>query len=259
MSHNILSASKTFSPQTPLADDVLCFTTSTIGGVSEGCYESLNVGLHVQDDSQSVRQNRQRLNDYLVEQSVKGGKRPADIPWLNQQHSNRVVTVNDLNSSPAMIADGCTANDRLQPLAVMTADCLPIVMASTQTNTITVVHAGWRGLLSNIIYNGVACFSPKESINAWIGPSISAQHFEIGQEVLANFKDYSHSIKEAENNKYFVDLRAIAVQQLTDLNVNNVEVSPVCSYATLSCFSHRRSQHLGNNQTGRMATVIIRL
>lgn len=259
MSHNILSASTIFSPQTPLADDVLCFTTSTVGGVSEGSYESLNVGLHVQDDVQSVLHNRQRLNDYLIKQCTIGETRPKKLAWLNQQHSNRVVNVNEVLTSPSMIADGAATNIRLQPLAVMTADCLPIVLASTQTDTIVVMHAGWRGLISNIIHNGAACFTPKEPINAWIGPSISAQNFEIGQEIIENFNDYPDAVKPAENNKYFVDLRAIATQQLLDLNVQNIEVSPVCSYESHSCFSHRRTQHQGQAQTGRMATVVIRL
>lgn len=246
------------APQVSLDDNVICFTTSVNGGMSEGVYASLNVGAHVHDKNSHVLKNRQILHAYLMKHCIEGNNQLGEFPWLNQQHSNSVVSADDALLSPKVIADGSFTDVRFQPLVVMTADCLPIVLASTRTNKIVALHAGWRGLLSNIIREGINCFAKDEPLNAWIGPSISQQHFEIGQDIVANFKDYPQCIKSAAKNKYLINLQAIAEQQLSGSNIQHITKSTVCTYASNACFSHRRAQHQGHAQTGRMATVVIR-
>jgi YfiH family protein len=142
----------------------------------------------------------------------------------------------------------------------MSADCLPIVIACGESGKIAAVHAGWRGLVGNFLAKVIACFEYPEALNVWLGPHISAANFEVSDAIVECFKPYSNAIMpQKQKGKYVVDLSEIALNQLASLGVMNVQVSPICTYANEDCFSHRRITHLGQLQTGRMATVVVRV
>lgn len=266
-----------FLPQESLADNVFCFTTSVHGGVSNNAYTSFNLGMHVGDNTHRVLTNRQLLNAIIKQQVVNRTTTDepftlAPIQWLNQQHSTIVRNYSDsMQTSQGIqeesavgfqndICDGIYTTLENTPLAVMSADCLPIVIACANSGQIAAIHAGWRGLISGILGNALAKFSDTSALSVWIGPCISKAHFEISPDISEQFRDYEDALTyTSQTNKYSVDLIAIAKRQLLDLGVTAIQTSQQCTYANEHCFSHRRATHQGLTQTGRMATVIIRL
>lgn len=277
-----------FLPHAPLANNVFCFCTSVHGGVSEGPYKSFNLGMHVGDNSHRVATNRALLRSIITQQvsnRLDDDKKDielslAPIKWLQQAHSSILANYADLPNvtdtldvkdsgnissasadlTSALACDGIFTSDINTPLAVMTADCLPLVFACEKSGKIAAVHAGWRGLLNGIISKTLQEFSHKSSLRVWIGPSISQAYFEVSQDFVESFGEYKNQMKTTGKvDKFLVDLGAIAIQQLNAQGVVNIEKSPVCSYASNDCFSHRAASHQGSINTGRMATVVVRI
>jgi YfiH family protein len=254
-----------FLPGVALAEDVVCFTTSVHGGVSKGNYKSFNLGDHVGDNQKRVAINRQLLTAILTQQianrndanNLIGFPELMPIKWLHQAHSTNIC---DYDSILDGIYDGVETLSKNTPLAVMSADCLPIVIACGKSGKIAAVHAGWRGLVDEFLAKVIACFEDPETLSVWLGPHISAAKFEISDTIVEYFTPYSYAIHpQKQEGKYLVDLTEVAIKQLASLGVVNVQVSPICTYANDDCFSHRRITHLGQLQTGRMATVVVRI
>lgn len=259
-----------FLPESPLCEDVFCFTTSIHGGVSKGAYRSFNVGAHVGDNKHRVATNRALLSAIIAQQvsnrnALEDGQDIAPIKWLNQQHSTAVLDYNaiinnttDTNVNAAV--DGIFTDSSHTPLAIMTADCLPIVFACQNSGKIAAVHAGWRGLLDNIIERALRQFAQKESVSVWIGPNISSRNFEVSTDIISQFSAYPEAAQHQPlTGKYKIDLAAIASSVLRAHGVVQIQTSTVCTYDSIHCFSHRRANHHQQAQTGRMATVIIRI
>lgn len=242
-----------FRPEQWHSNKIKCFTTSVYGGYSKHNYQSLNVGAHVGDIAEDVSRNRQVLTQWMQQQF---SQHFHHLKWLNQQHTNNVCNYEDSNASPC---DGVYTSQALTPLVVMTADCMPIVLMCEETNQIAVVHAGWRGLLGGVIENALDQFKQTKSIKVWIGPSISKQSFEVSDDVIDLFSNYKRHITALDSHKYSVDLPQIAKNILDSEGVLDLEISPICTYQNKSCFSHRRAMHEGLANTGRMATVVLRL
>lgn len=226
-----------------------CSTTRE-GGVSKPPFNSLNLGLHVDDTPEHVLKNRA-----LVEQSL-----PKPALWLNQVHSADVLCVDaDFDFQILHTADALYTQVKNQPLAIMSADCLPILLASHDGREVAAVHGGWRGLEKGIIKNTLACFSaPSKQIYAWLGPAIGAERFEVGDEVASRFIAKSPLFKEAfklqSNKKYLCDIYLIARIELEQLGVINISGGDYCTVSQRSLFfSYRRE-----GKTGRMASLIWR-
>lgn len=246
-----------FRPQRWQHKNVLCFTTTAVGGVSKAQYSSLNLGAHVGDNMAAVEHNRSLLANYLSQEAAAHATSQVDpIHWLNQQHTTNFCDYPNAHVSPCDAI--CTQNE-LTPLAIMTADCLPIVLFCSSTKRMAAIHAGWRGLLDGIIQKTLTSFEQTTTISAWIGPSISAAKFEIGEELLPRFIHYPNDVKASSNHKYTVDLTAIASQLLAEQGIDDCEISNICTYQNEQLFSHRRATHQGLHATGRMATVVMRL
>ncbi len=249
-----------FLPTMSLGQNVVCFTTSIHGGVSNDEYQSFNLGDHVGDNSHRVNTNRQLLSSIILQQALNrnvASEHIMPIKWLNQQHTNLLC---DYNQVSEQAVDGVYARQANTPLVIMTADCLPIVMCCQQTGQIAAVHAGWRGLANNIIANAIDWFDSPADIKVWIGPSISQTNFEVSADLLSQFNEHQNAIIPSQNDdKYLLDLAAIAVKKLQKTGIVDIENSMVCTYSNRDCFSHRRMTHQGFAQTGRMATVIIHL
>lgn len=252
-------------PELELAENVICFTTSIHGGVSKGAYKSFNLGAHVGDNQNRVAINRQLLQAILTKQITSrkiaenildfAGLQP--IKWLNQSHTTNIC---NYESTVDGAFDGIETLSSYTPLVVMSADCLPIIIACRKTGRIAAVHAGWRGLIDNILANVVSHFASPNDLYVWLGPHISARNFQISEAIVSRFSLYPQAITaQKESGKYWVDLSEIARNQLASMGVQNVQVSSVCTYNNEHCFSHRRITHLGDQQTGRMATVVVRI
>lgn len=236
-------------PDWPVPDHIRAVTTLRDGGVSTGPYASLNLAMHVSDTSADVALNRERVSAAL-------GLRPAQICWLNQVHSNRVVPSEQANQGAR--ADASFSHMSGHVCCVMTADCLPILLTNEDGSQVAAVHAGWRGLVSGVIENTLARFQAPATVLAWLGPAIGPAHFEVGAEVREEYlkanADLSSAFKPAESaGKYFLDLYEAARRVLQASSVTRTYGGDFCTFEEASRFySYRRD---GAN-TGRMASLI---
>ncbi|PHN89559.1 hypothetical protein CSC79_12615 [Pseudoalteromonas sp. 3D05] len=232
-------------------NNIGALSTTREGGFSDAPFASLNLGLHVGDNQQHVQQNRQILTtDYL----------PASPIWLNQVHSSDVVIVDEhFDYKTILTGDALFTREQNQPLAIMTADCLPILLSTQCGSEIAAIHGGWRGLNAGIITNTVSNFSfPASDIIAWLGPAIGAQQFEVGAEVKASFieqsVEYEQAFSPLKINKYLLDIYAIAQLQLRQTGVKTISGGEHCTVSQPEMFfSYRR-----DGKTGRMASLIWR-
>ncbi|HET7313184.1 peptidoglycan editing factor PgeF [Salinisphaera sp.] len=222
-------------------------TTRRTGGVSEPPYDALNLGAHTGDDSAAVAQNRARLCSAL--------DLPAEPVWLTQVHGK---TVADLDAGHAGPADAAIAGRPDRVAAVLTADCLPVVLCDRRGGCWGAVHAGWRGLAAGVLEATVAALpAGPVDLMAWMGPAIGADRFEVGRDVLDAFAaadpDCTHLFAPAEKTgKYHADIYALARRRLQAAGVANVHGGGYCTVTDRARFySYRR-----DGSTGRMATLI---
>lgn len=223
-------------------------TRNMEGGISEPPFNRFNLGLHCGDKAEHAQANRDALTVAL----------PSRPLWLNQVHGTGVLNADEFFHHPAT-ADAAMTTQKGQVLAIMTADCLPVVIADSEGCIIGVAHAGWRGLqagiLENLVHQMQAQF-PASVLQAWIGPAISQAFFEVGAEVYETFTATDSTLavffKAGEvTGKYLADLPGIAHYKLKQSGVQDIELSHECTYLQENkYFSYRRA-----NPTGRMVTI----
>lgn len=247
-------------PDWPAPANVHAVSSSRFGGVSKGVYDSLNLGLHVNDDDKAVMQNRICYHQLA--------KMPTPTLWLQQVHGIEVIELTASSAEP-IIADACITSAKQQVCTVMTADCLPLLICDSNGQQVAAIHAGWRGLCGGIIEQTVARFPQPQQLLVWLGPAISQAAFEVGPEVRAAF--IKHDAKAAaafvlqdqteqsqlqqthlQQNKYRADLYQLARQRLHALGVSAIYGGDYCTYQQSELFfSYRR-----DGETGRMASSI---
>ncbi len=237
-------------PDWPVSSRVTAFTTTRLGGVSQPPYEQLNLGLHVGDQQEHVLENRRLLNDAFA--------LPDTPQWLKQTHTADVLELKGgMAIAPDVCADGSSTTQTDVVLAVLTADCLPVVISDKQGSQIAVVHAGWRGLAAGILENALSKFADNADLHVWLGPAIGAQAFEVGEEVKEAFvaRHAGHgSAFAAEHSpgKFNADLYALARNELMNARALAVYGADYCTHSQANLFhSHRRD----GVRSGRMATV----
>jgi len=229
----------------PAPKHIRALTTTRDAGASLGPYARNNLALHVDDLEQHVQANRADLRTHL--------NLPAEPQWLNQTHTNTCVRVEEEISRDA---DAAVTSSAIHPLAIMTADCLPIVLCNQAGTEIAAIHAGWRGLLNGIIEHTLdKMHSPPSTLMAWTGPAICKDCFEVGQEVPDMFiKRYAFSAPafRPHNKKSLGNLPKIDELILNQHGVDAVYHANACTFEQENRFySYRRAP-----QTGRMATLI---
>ncbi|MFY8273120.1 peptidoglycan editing factor PgeF [Pseudoalteromonas sp. SSDWG2] len=237
-----------FTPRWQAPNTIGALQTMRSGGFSESVYDSFNLGNHVDDAPDAVAKNRALLDAQL----------PAPARYVNQVHGTHIHIVLDDHSDTLVDADGQFTACKNVPLAIMTADCLPVLLASDDGKEIAALHCGWRSLAGGIIEKALPMFSASPAnICAWLGPAIGSSAFEVGAEVRSAF--IAHNPEhvcafKATTDKYLADLPMLAKQKLTHLGVTAIDDAAQCTY-TLNerYFSYRR-----DGQTGRMASVIWR-
>lgn len=230
--------------QAPPAVRAVCTTRG--GGVSEAPYDSFNLGLHVGDDALRVAQNRALLQAALG--------LPAEPSWIAQTHGTRAVV---LEAESSRDADAAITRIPGQVAAVMVADCLPVLLCNRDGSEVAALHAGWRGLQAGVVASTLARMrSPPAQLLAWIGPGISKQHFEVGDEVLAAFADTVDGAGEFFEphgaGHWMCDLAGLAERVLEGLGVGEIARDPHCSYRDAGKFYSYRRERV----TGRMAALI---
>ncbi len=165
-------------PEWPTPAGIRSVITSRRGGCSDPPYGTLNLADHVGDDRERVRRNRQHLTSVLA--------LPSEPFWLQQVHGCDLVECGQSGCGPA--ADAVTTVDSGRVCAVLTADCLPLLLCNRAGNRVAAVHAGWRGLAAGVIEAALAAFDdPGEELLAWLGPAIGPDAFEVGDEVREVF------------------------------------------------------------------------
>jgi len=235
------------APDWPAPANVKAFVTTRAGGVSEGPYASLNLGLRTDDDPRAAAVNRERLCAAL----------PQQPKWLRQVHGARVVEADDLASVPE--ADASIARRPQTVCAVLVADCVPVLLADRRGSTVAIAHAGWRGLAAGVIENTVARIEtdPRELL-AYLGPGIGPRAFEVGADVrdafVAGDAPAEAAFRPHAPGKWLADLFLLARRRLARAGVGAVYGGGLCTYSNAARFySHRRER-----VTGRMAAVIWR-
>ena len=209
-------------------------------GSSIAPFHEANVAFHVGDDPNSVGNNRRALEATL----------DVDLPpvWLEQVHGNHVVSVRGSTDKP-IEADASLTKESGLPLAIMTADCLPIMLWRDDASEVAAVHAGWRGLQNGIIGRCVDQMG-RGSLSAFIGPGISACHYEVDEHVRQHFSN-SAAFKPGRDGHYQFDMAEEAERQLAEVGVKTVLNMGVCTACDDRFYSYRQE-----GETGRMATLI---
>jgi len=232
-------------PDWPAPAAVRACSTTRAGGVSGGPWRGLNLAGHVADDPAAVRENRHRLVAQLG--------LPGEPPWLEQVHGVTVRTPHAASDC----ADACFEDRPGRVCAVLTADCLPVLLCNTAGTRVAAAHAGWRGLLAGILEHAVAAFAdPADQLLAWLGPAIGPAAFEVGDEVRAAFlaEDPASAAHFATGRPghWHADLYGLARQRLARSGVDRVSGGGLCTFSDAErFFSYRR-----DGVTGRMASLI---
>jgi polyphenol oxidase len=195
---------------------VRAFVTGRSGGVSHAPYDSLNLGDHVDDEPSHVRENRRRVAEAI-------GVSAERLVIIDQVHGRDVVNANEATAQSAgdVIVD---FGDGFA-IAVLVADCLPILLVDEDSPTLAVVHAGWRGLENNVLESALEHFEHHDAVHAFVGPSISAAGYQVGPEVAQHFTDVPGAITPDTGDRSRLDLRAVAVAQLLALDVTDAHIS----------------------------------
>ena len=233
-------------PDWPAPPRVRSLLTTRHGGVSRGAFASLNLGDHVGDDPLSVAENRRRLASRL-------GTRPV---WLNQVHGTLALDAGQVLSVLRPEADASFARQPDVACAVMTADCLPVLLCDKTGSVVAAAHAGWRGLLAGILERTVAAMAcPGDELLVYLGPAIGPQAFEVGDEVRAAFVAANAQDDIAfkpQDSKWLADIYLLARRRLARLGVDAVFGGDCCTVKEPErFFSYRR-----DGLTGRMASMI---
>jgi YfiH family protein len=233
-------------PEWPAPPGVRVISTLRLGGSSEGPYASMNLAGHVGDAAANVEANRRLLR--------RAARLPSEPMWLEQVHGTDIVSHDGRSDVPR--ADAAMTRGRGRVCAVMTADCLPVVLADRDGSRVAVVHAGWRGLAQGVIEAAVhALHCPPKELVAWLGPAIGQQAFEVGVEVrdafVARSAQLAGCFAENERGRFQADLYGLATAALAEAGVPAVHGGGWCTASDPQrFFSFRR-----DGKTGRMATL----
>ena len=232
-------------------------------------FGAFNLGLHVGDSAEKVNHNRNVLKQLLQQKLSKQQRtqKPllhfklvaeVKIQWLKQVHGNEVVEVMAVNEQ-VITADASITRQKNIALAIMTADCLPILLSHKDGSEVAAIHGGWRSLATNIIEKTLSKMHSKPAeLVAWLGPCIGKDAFEVGSEVKEVFTQqgmaFNNAFIKQENGKYLADLQQIAQLQLQALGVSDISGLAECTYQEKNkYYSYRKDQ-----VTGRMASIICR-
>lgn len=229
---------------------VKAVSTTRLAGNSVSPYDSFNLGTHVGDDPDAVLSNRRQLIQEL--------QLPAEPQWMNQVHGKEVVYIAGHNNG-VPTADALWTDQPDCVLSVMTADCLPVLLASKNGGVVAAIHGGWRGLVAGIVQHTVKALPvPPTELVAWFGPAIGPQVFEVGEDVVEAFVSIDLRFQPcftpaSQAGKYLANIYALGQLCLEDAGVAEIAGGDQCTFQdSKHFFSYRRD----GSKTGRMASLI---
>jgi len=217
----------------------------------------LNLGDHVGDDPAAVAENRRRLQQSAGCESIQ---------WLHQVHGNRCIRASAASVLTVPEADAAWTDEPGLALAVLTADCVPVVLAGAHAGVVGVAHAGWRGLVGGVLVALLESMpvAPAELV-AWMGPAIGPADYQVDEPLvaaIAGMPDGERLVRlavrpDAVPDRYRLDLFALTAALLEQSGVAAVETQGISTFGDPRCYSHRRAL-VGDAATGRMATLVWR-
>jgi YfiH family protein len=224
---------------------VRALTTTRRGGFSDRGYASFNLAGHVGDDPRNVARNREKL---MAELGL-----PNPPRWLEQVHGCGVVD----DRTPGSRADAAITAETGRVCAVLTADCLPVLLCDREGTRVAAVHAGWRGMAAGVIESTIdAMEMPGDQLLAWLGPAIGPDAFEVGPEVrsamVATHPEADTAFRAGEGDRLFMDIYQVARQRLVRKGLGFVGGGDYCTVSQPDLFYSYRRDRI----TGRMATLI---
>lgn len=247
------------------------FSTTRAGGVSQAPYHHFNLGDHVADAPAAVAENRQRLQQRLPAapcwlQQVHGTQVwDADAPAVTEEAGLAAGTAGSLSATAGgngddaspPIADAAVTRRAQRVLAILTADCLPVVLFDPVQQVLGVAHAGWRGLAAGVLEATlqamVAQGAQPRQVQVWLGPAIGPQAFEVGDDVrlaMGPAAAWAFRPRVAVAGKWWCDLPGLAQARLHAAGVVQVARSGLCTFNDSRFYSYRR-----DGQTGRFVTL----
>lgn len=232
------------------------FTRS--GGVSEGIYRGLNVGLGSDDDTDAVLENRRRVADWM-------GVSPQNLLTVHQVHSSDAIRITEpFITRPK--ADAMVTDRPGLALGALAADCGPVLFADPEARVISAAHAGWKGALTGVLENTVAAMeklgAERKRIVAVLGPAISQDNYEVGPEFVARFIEADPANEcwfrpSGKQGHALFDLNGYTVARLSAAGVTAGHLGR-CTYADEDDFySYRRATHRGEADYGRQISAIV--
>lgn len=243
------------TPEWPAPAQVKSAISTRQGGVSQAPYDSLNLATHVGDKAEDVARNRE-----LLKAALQLDNEPV---WLNQTHSDKVVDASVYVAGDE--ADACYTSVANKPCAVLTADCLPILVCNKQGTWVQAIHAGWQGIGRRIIEASILAYpGQKTDLMAYLGPAIGEESFEVRSDVVeACTADLTSAQKkifikkcfkpiEGKDGYFLGNLYELGRQRLHKCGVQAVFGGNFCTYKDSNrFFSYRRDK-----ECGRMASLI---
>ena len=223
-------------------------TTRAIAGASAGPFASFNLGARCGDQPQAVAANRESLARKLA--------LPGAPRWMQQVHGISVLDVDADVAEDEPKADAAVSHRAGVVLAVLSADCLPVLLCADDGSAIGVAHAGWRGLAAGVLEAAVfALGAAPERLLVWIGPGIGAASYEVGEEVRAAFVEHDGAAGFAfvptRPGHWHCDLAALSRRRLLACGVERVSGGNFDTFRDLRFYSFRRDR-----ETGRFASLV---
>jgi YfiH family protein len=224
-------------------------TTTRAGGVSAPPFDTFNLGDHVGDDPAAVAANRKRL-------AAATGLGDGAVVWMHQVHSDHVALVDAPGDAPVENTDALVTTRPRLALAVVTADCVPVLMGDARAGVVAAVHAGRVGAAKGVVVRTIeamlAAGAHAADISVLLGPAVSGRNYEVPAAMAAEVEAVLPGSRTTTTARTpGLDLRAGIARQLTGLGVTAIDIDPRCTVEDRNLFSHRRDA-----PTGRLASLV---
>lgn len=250
-------------------NEIVHFSTTRMGGISNGSYSSFNMGNFSDDSPLNIHENRKLLahmfymnmSDFIVPHQTHGTRvLKIDEEFLNLDHTTSIEIMYGVDSVITNIKD--------KFLCVTTADCVPIIIYDRKSKAIAAIHAGWKGTSGKIVEKTISTMqneynSSTKDMLVGIGPAISQRNYEVGEEVIKEMETNGIDLSDAEvciknynSSKCHINLKEINRRELIDLGVleSNIETTELCTFDKQELFFSARRQTV---HSGRMLTGIM--
>jgi polyphenol oxidase len=224
-------------------------TTTRAGGVSAPPFDTFNLGDHVGDDPAAVAANRTRLATAI-------GLAEDAVVWMNQVHSANVVVVDGPRDAAVDQTDALVTTTRGLALAVVTADCVPVLLADARAGVIGAAHAGrvgaQIGIVPRTVEEMVKAGASVADMSVLLGPAVSGRNYEVPAEMAAEVDAVLPGSRcRTAKGTPGLDIRAGLARQLTNLGIGSIDIDRRCTVEDTALFSHRRDA-----PTGRLASLV---